>query len=80
MLAHLPSMRACVANTNVEADPARARRAAREEVFALHAAGEIEVVTEGADAFVGLEAIPRAVEHMLSGATAGKVVATIASQ
>ena len=58
-------------------DPVRVYRAAREEVFALYAAGQIEVVTEGANEFVGLEAIPRAVEHMLSGGTMGKVVAAV---
>ena len=40
--------------------------------------GLLEVVTAGADDFVGLDRVPAAVEEMLSGRTLGKVVATIA--
>ena len=53
-------------------------RAARDHVFELHREGLLEVVTAGADDFVGLDRVPAAVEEMLSGRTLGKVVATIA--
>lgn len=51
---------------------------ARRHVFAEHDAGRLQV-TFDATQFHGLEAIPDAVEHLLSGQTMGKVVVEIAA-
>jgi hypothetical protein len=50
----------------------------REELNALHAAGEIQALVDTTASFAGIEAVPGAVEHMLSGASAGKVTVSFA--
>ena len=46
----------------------------REELNALHAAGEIVALVDTTASFgAGVDDVPAAVEHMLSGASAGKV-------
>jgi NADPH-dependent curcumin reductase CurA len=51
---------------------------ARARLFALYQAGRIKVCLDAAG-FTGLEGIYGAVEHLLSGASMGKVVAEIAT-
>jgi len=46
---------------------------AKEEVFRLHREGELTALVD-ARRFHGLDSIPDALEHMLSGTTVGKVV------
>lgn len=43
-------------------------------VFDLHACGELQAWVDGSAAFEGVESIPDAVDHMLSGRCVGKVV------
>ena len=48
-------------------------QACKERVYSLHAAGQLRVVVDAAR-FNGLARAADAVEHMLSGRSAGKVV------
>lgn len=51
---------------------------AREKLFALHAAGKIAVTFDDG-VFTGLDQVPDAVEHLLSGRSMGKVIVDLRS-
>ena len=50
----------------------------REELNALHAAGEVRALVDTTASFTGIETVSGAVEHMLSGISAGKVTVSFA--
>eukprot|EP00241_Pyramimonas_parkeae_P018644 CAMPEP_0114288918 /NCGR_PEP_ID=MMETSP0059-20121206/7077_1 /TAXON_ID=36894 /ORGANISM="Pyramimonas parkeae, Strain CCMP726" /LENGTH=410 /DNA_ID=CAMNT_0001410117 /DNA_START=135 /DNA_END=1368 /DNA_ORIENTATION=+ len=49
----------------------------KRKVFQLFAEGKLKVLLDDSQTFEGLESIPDAIEHMLSGSTIGKVVVTL---
>lgn len=49
----------------------------KSKVFQLFAEGKLKVLLDDSQTFEGLESIPDAIEHMLSGSTIGKVVVTL---
>ena len=49
----------------------------RKRVFDLYYAGKLQAWVDDTETFKGIDSIPHAIEHMLSGKSLGKVVAEL---
>jgi NADPH:quinone reductase-like Zn-dependent oxidoreductase len=74
---HACSAVAARGGTKSESRTEAGRQACKERVYGLHRAGELRAVIDASE-FAGLGRAADAVEHMLSGRSAGKVVLRVA--